>query len=339
MGLKKYIFASIILIIAIFGYVFSLESGDYRVVIFDYTLILPVAVWIIAPMVFLFLVTVLHIMFYGLKNYFALKAVTKDSNAFISLLAKKIQNESSNLNFQNKQFKELADIVKQMNINISDANFSSTNKDINKVVEQSQIIKSGKYVSQKELKLSNDNPLMIQNLINRVDMDDNFALEVVKNKDTYSFELIKKAFNKVLETKSITTIKKYIDDISFDNEMLIALFQKDSEQNKEFAMTNEQILKLIKKVKLTNNELIKIAKNYKLSMTPDQLLKLFEDISVVNEEYTVAYLFVLSEYEMIDKMRDILINSSSHEYTSFKALVDLKDAGKHSYSLDTLCYK
>jgi hypothetical protein len=42
---------------------------------------------------------------------------------------------------------------------------------------------------------------------------------------------------------------------------------------------------------------------------------------------------------MIDKMRDILDNSASDDYIPFKALVDLKDAGKHNYSLDTLSIK
>ncbi|MEA3384672.1 MAG: hypothetical protein U9Q20_08415 [Campylobacterota bacterium] len=338
MGLKKYIFASLLMIIAIFGYVFTLESGDYRVAILDYTLVLPVAFWVVAPMIVLFVVTILHIMYYGLKNYFALKAVTKDSNTFSTLISKKILNETPNLNFQNKQFKEIADIVKQLEINITDPDFSTSNKDIKKLSEQLNSIKSGNYVSEKELKLSKDNPIMIENLINRASMDDNFALEVIKAKDSYDFEIIKKAFNKVLETKSMTTIKKHLEEISFNNDMLVALLKKDSEQKSEFAMTNEQILKLVKKVKLTNNELITIAKNYKSLMTPDQIIKLFEDIAL-DEEYTVAYLYVLCEYEVIDKIRDILVNSAASEYTSFKALVDLKDAGKHSYSLDTLCYK
>ena len=121
--------------------------------------------------------------------------------------------------------------------------------------------------------------------------------------------------------------------------MLIALLKKDSEQDKQTAMTNEEILKIIKKVVLSNDELIKIANNYKNSMSPDQIIKLYEDISAVNEEFTVAYLYILSEYEMIDTMRDILSNSANNEFVAYRALIDLKDAGKHTYSLDTLCYK
>jgi bifunctional N-acetylglucosamine-1-phosphate-uridyltransferase/glucosamine-1-phosphate-acetyltransferase GlmU-like protein len=60
-------------------------------------------------------------------------------------------------------------------------------------------------------------------------------------------------------------------------EQLIALLKKDGEQIEQFAMTNDVILKLIKKVKLTNKQLISISKNYKQLMKPDQIIKLYED--------------------------------------------------------------
>ena len=74
-------------------------------------------------------------------------------------------------------------------------------------------------------------------------------------------------------------------------------------------------------------------------MTPEQLIRLFEDIASAKEEYTTSYLYVLAEYEMIDKIRDILVNNSSDEYLPFRALIDLKDAGKLTYSIETLSYK
>jgi hypothetical protein len=339
MGLKKYILGSILLMIIIAGYTFSIESGDYRVQIVDFVLILPIAAWIVMPMLLLFTMTVLHILFYGLKNYFAIKAITKDSDALLTLVNKKMLNETSKLSFSNKSYKEIGIILDQLEIQVTNSDFRSDNKDINKTVDQIFSIKSGKYISSKELKLDNNNPIMISNLLNKITHDDTFALEVVKKSSTYSTEVLKAAFNKVLETKSMTTIKKLIDEINFDEEMLVALLKKDSEQSDQFAINNDQIIKLIKRVDLSNEQLITIGKNYKLLMTPDQIIKLYEDISVENEDYTLAYLFILAEYEMIDKLRDILDNSAAHEFVPFKALVDLRDSGKHTYCLDTLCYK
>jgi len=339
MGLKKYIIGSLLLAIIIFGYTFSIEAGDYRVQIVDYTIILPVALWVVLPMVTLLVLTIIHILFYGLKNYFTIKAVTKDSQSVISLINKRLLKETSSVNFQNENFKEIGSIIKQLDIDVSNSNFSSHDKDISKSVEQLFNIKSGKYIPSKELKLDANNPLMIENTKNRIALDDNFALEVVKSPEKNTQEIIKYAFLKVLESKSMTSIKKVIADLKLDNTMVQALLKKDSEQNPEFAMTNDIILSTIKKVELSNTELIEIAKDYKKMMTPDQIIKLFEDLAQEKEQYTTAYLYVLAEYEMIDKMRDILVNSSTNEYVPFKALVDLKDAGKHTYSLDTLSYK
>ncbi|MEA3289262.1 MAG: hypothetical protein U9Q04_03685 [Campylobacterota bacterium] len=339
MGLKKYIFGTIILIIAIFGYVFSLESGDYRVQIIDQAFVLPVAVWVILPAALLFTLTILHMFYYGLKNYFSNKSIVKDSESLISLIDKRLLKEKANVNFQNKTFKELNEIVSQLDLDMASGTIECDNKTINKTVSKLKDIKAGVYVPAKDLKLSSDNPLIIMNTINRINQDDNFALEVIKNSSQYSENVVRIAFEKSLANKSFTSIKKSIPDMKLDSSLVVKLLKKDSEQAVEIAFNNEEILNIIKKVDITNKELMSIARNYKSSMTPDRIIKLYEDITTIKDEYTAAYLYILAEYEMIDKMRDILVNSASDEFSAFKAFIDLRDAGKHSYSLDTICYR
>jgi len=339
MGLKKYIFGAMVLIIGISGYVFTIVHGEYTLTIADKSLLLPIAAWIAVPAAILFIFSVLHMMFYGLKNYFKLKAIDKDSDAMVTLISKKLLNEDSEITFKNEKFQDLGKIINQLNITLAKDHFTSTSKLMNTTSEQLINIKAGTYVPTKELKLSNDNLIMIENLKNRVVADENFALDVIKKDSGYTFEIVKKAFMNVLETKSMTTVKKYIEEVQLDSEMIIALFKKDSEQQEEFALTNEMIFKLIKNSDLTNAQLIQIANQYKKSMAPDQIINLFEDIVSLDEDYTPAYLYVLTEYEMIDKIRDILSASSTNEYTSYKALLDLRDSGKHTYSLSSLCYK
>ncbi|MEA3354109.1 MAG: hypothetical protein U9Q33_09870 [Campylobacterota bacterium] len=339
MGLKKYIFGTLILIIGIFGYVFSLESGDYRVEIIDQAVVLPVAAWVLLPTVLLFALTILHMVFYGLKSYFSHKSIEKDSESLITLIDKRLMKEDSNVSFQNKTFKELDTILSQLDMDLTAQTIECNNKAINKTVSKLKDIKAGVYIPAKELKLSSNNPLMIMNTINRINNDDNFALEVLKDSSKYAENIVNTAFEVVLEKKSFTSIKKNLDNLVLDSAMLIKLLKKDSDQAVEIAMNNEDILKLIKNVELTNKELIQIAKNYKSSMTPDRIIKLYEDISTLKEEYTASYLYILAEYEMIDKMRDILVNSASNEFSAFKAFIDLRDAGKHTYSLDTICYR
>ena len=73
MGLKNYIIASILLIILVFGFTHSLEFGEYTFSMFDYSLTLPIAIWVVMPLALLAFVTYLHIIFYGLVKYFKLK--------------------------------------------------------------------------------------------------------------------------------------------------------------------------------------------------------------------------------------------------------------------------
>lgn len=338
MGLKKYIFGSLILILAVTGYAFTLESGDYRVQILEYGIVLPVAVWVAIPVAILFLASLLHLIYYGMKNYLSFKAINKDSNSTVKFLQKKILNLSSDATFKNPQFKQLNEILSNLEIKAV-KNFNTDNKEFNKIVDNIVDINQGRYVSSKDLKLPNDNPLMIKNLINRVNSDDNFALEAVKKEKGYDRSVVVSAFNKILETKSMTTVKKNLDEIEFDKGMVISLFKKDSGQDAEFSLTNELISNLIFKVEMTNKDLIEVAKIYKKTMTPDQIISLFENLSTKKDEYTGAYLYVLCEYQVTDKIKDILANSSSEEFIPYKALMDLKEAGKHSYTIESISYK
>ena len=78
MGLKKYIISSILLIIIIEGYVFSLEANDYTIVIMDNTFTFPIAVWAIIPVIILFVASIFHMLFYGFRTFLNSRAVEKD---------------------------------------------------------------------------------------------------------------------------------------------------------------------------------------------------------------------------------------------------------------------
>ena len=77
MGLKKYIGFSLLLILVVGLYVYSVESGDYTVTVLEYSLMLPTVAWVLIPIVLLFVFTVLHLMFYGSVNYCKNRALKK----------------------------------------------------------------------------------------------------------------------------------------------------------------------------------------------------------------------------------------------------------------------
>lgn len=336
MGLKKYIAFSLLLIIAVYIFVFSIQTGNYTVSILDYSRALPIAVWVVLPLVVLFLVTILHIVFYGFKNYLQASAIKKDEENIIEFFKDLLLGNNSNKKFKQKALKELADILVQMKLSPKVENFESSNNDIKIIVNNMIKINSGEYVSDKSFKFNKNGQVAQKNILNKVNEDVDYAIDVLKKSKDFSDKIVKAAFFNVVKNKSMTTIKKLLDGLKLDKEMVLELMKKDSD-NSEFALEHDAIIKYTKDVEFDREDYLTFAKLYKKSIQPDELIKMFETISNDNELAMDAYLVVLFEYEMIDKVRETLNGYKKEEYQSFRALLDLKDSGKY-YTLENLCY-
>lgn len=336
MGLKKYFFFSLLLIIVIAGYVFSINANDYRIAFFDYGIVLPIAIWVVIPVVALFLLSFLHMIFYGMKGYFEKNAFKKDFDNIIHLLKARIEKQEYNHAFKTTEAKEVSSTISQLDVAPQNSDFSTTNKEIQDIVSKINKINSGEYVPTKELKLPSTNPIMELNFLNKLKIDSDFALEVIKKSTNYTQKTVDAAIQSLIKNKSLTTIRKNFDTIKFNKELAFELFEKDSEKKESFSLSRDEIIKIVSPLEFSKSEYLKLAKIYKKSFSPEEIIKLFEDLSTKNEEANYAYLYILFEYEMLDNIREILQNSANNEYLPFKALLDLKGAGKH-YRLDSLC--
>lgn len=335
MGLKKYIVASVIFIAAVAAYVFSIAQTDYQITLFDTTLLLPVALWVILPLLVLFVASVFHMIFYGLKGYMVTSSLNKDESNMIKLIKNKLLKKDETIKFKNPIFQELGEILSQVDVQISSDDFTSKNSEINDLAKSLIEIKNQKFVSL-NYKLNANNEIAIANNINKINEQADWAIEVLKKSANYTQKEIETAFTKVLNDKSMTTLKKILPNLKLSKAMIQELFKKDSAQA-EFSLSSEELIKYIKQTELNKQEFLEIAKLYKTSLTPDEIIGLFEELSNANEAALDAYVYILFEYEMIDKIRDIFSSTSSDELTAFKALLELKDSGKQ-YTLDSICY-
>lgn len=337
MGFKKYVIFSIILIIAVFGYVYSLELGDYNVTLLGYSLVLPVAAWVILPVSLLALVTYLHILFYSLLKYFKERAIKKDHETMISVIKSNLLEKTDVAKFKTKDFRNLSSILSQFKLKVNDSRFTSSDEELNKIVAYVQDIKDGKFVSDKSFKVNETTPLANLNMLNKVNEQIDFAVDVLKKPENFSSNVVRQSFENVLKEKTMTTVKKLYKNIKLDKDLATKLFEKDAANN-EFGFTAEEILKIVKDLDYKKDDYLALAKNYESILQPDQIIVLFEKLSAELEEATPAYLHVLCEYEMIEKVREIVSVTADTEFTAFKALLDLKEAGKH-YDLEAISYK
>lgn len=335
MGLRNYIIATILLMVVVYGFVHSLEVGDYTITMFENSLTLPVSLWVIVPIFLLSIMTYLHIVVYYLIGKIKGRFLKQDIKSMFDLIKIKLIEEDKNISFKTKDFKELASILKNINFDLKSTTVNFSNEEINSALHTINDINNGAYI--KELKSINGSKLSEKNIQNRVDSDTDFAIEVVKRADKYSYNLQKKALLKIIEDKSLTTVKKAYQDMKLDKELAYAILKKDIATD-DFSLGYEEVIKILKELKLTKEDFINFAKLYEDSEKPDILILLFEKLSSENEDATDAYLYILNKFEMNDKIREFLVGSSEDEYVPFKALMDLKDAGKH-YRLESICYK
>ena len=337
MGFKKYFIFSVILIVAIYGFAYSLELGEYNVTLFDYSLTLPVSVWMILPISLLALATFVHILWYGILSYFKQRAIIKDYEDMLKMIKSNLLEKEDTHKFRTEQFKNLASIFSQLKLDVKDNRFLSIDDELNKIVGNIQDIKEGKYVTDKSFKVLETTNLANLNMLNKINEQIDFAVDVLKKPENFSSNIVKQSFENVLKDKSMTTMKKLYKNVKLDKEMAKKLFEKDAANN-EFGFTAEEILRIVRDLEYKKDDYLALAKNYETILKPDQIIALFEKLSNELEDAIPAYLHVLFEYEMIDKARDILVNTKDVEFTAFKALLDLKEAGKH-YNLEAISYK
>ena len=128
MGLKKYIGFSLILIIAVGLYVYTIESGDYTLTFFDISFLLPTVIWILAPLVLLFVFSVLHLLFYGSISYCKNRSYAKDETAILEVLKSSLLQRKDKKRLKTPGFKNLAQILAQFKFDVTDDTFTSTDK-------------------------------------------------------------------------------------------------------------------------------------------------------------------------------------------------------------------
>jgi ABC-type multidrug transport system fused ATPase/permease subunit len=93
MRLALYIFVTFALMAVIAAFTYTINPDHYVIELMGITFSFPVALWIVLPMLLLFLFTLLHMFIYGLKNYFILKKWQKDAGTLEDALYWSLINE------------------------------------------------------------------------------------------------------------------------------------------------------------------------------------------------------------------------------------------------------
>lgn len=326
MGIKRYILLSLIYMVAIGLYVYSFYGESYTLVLFGLSLNLPVALWVIVPVFILVLGSIAHLVFYNFKDFLYKRALKKDFEMYQESAKNRILGEEVNVSYKTDGFKFAGKVLQSMQFDPS-VPASFIEEEIAKACAVAISITNGNYEDLKKYRLAKTNPLVIKNMINRLVVEPKFSLEVLKNcKDTDS-ELCQKAYDALINFASFNEIKRY--DFPTDKRIFRRMMERYLDADDSFDMDLKSIEDMLDQFNADRADYLELAREIKIKLTPDALIALFEKL--YNTKGSVAadaYLYVLYDLQMIDKIRDILANSDKDEFVKFKTVLFLRDNGK-----------
>jgi hypothetical protein len=329
MGIKPYIFFSVILLATVGIYVYSVipnENAYYTLNFFSYSWELPIAIWFVIPVFLLFMASVVHMLFYSIKNFLIKRLAKKDYETLILHIKHTLLGEEKELEYKTESFKILAAAIKRMKYNPKSADEKTGEKELDEIFNILEKIRNGEYVDLKKFRLRSDNELLNQNRLNFSQNDKKSIEEMLKHCSSLDSEVCRKAFYALLKQASYADIKNYNFDLTSD--MLLVLFKRFADQSNNFTLSVAEIKELLIKISMTPNEFLATAKVLKTAIEPDALLKLYDNIQSKNYNASFAYLYILFELRLIEKAREFLENSEESEFEKFRILLFLRDNGK-----------
>jgi len=329
MYLKRYTIAAAILIILVGWYVYAFVTHDsMSIEIFGIDLpSLSIAIWIIIPLVVLYVGSVAHMAFYSLLNSFQLRKYEKDyDNLMDSFVDAYLSKQDRVHTFKTHRYQLLGTLIDNATISPYYGTIT-TNAKISAVMDAIEKVKNGEVVDLKAYSLKEDNALVIQNNRNRYKNEVLSAEDILTDVSQYTPELCKEVYCDFVGASPLYTIEQYKEFMTKD--ALYKILNRVNASKNTLEISNESLIKLFNILNLDSKDYIEISIALSHGMIPEQRIKLFETISESNDDAMEAYLFTLFDLEMISKAKEILDISQQDEYINFKAYAALKDSNKN----------
>jgi hypothetical protein len=329
MQLKRYTIASLILIllVGIAAYSISNDSISFDLLGMHFPN-LPVAFWVIVPLLVLYIASMLHMMIYALVGNFKLRRLGKDNEKMIDALRDALLGVSErNYVYKTDAYKLIGKLIDNSLLLPFNTLRSIGNEKIDEALQLMRDVNEKKKVDIKKFHLSNTTSIAIQNNLNRFERGDIDADRILSRSESYGEIVSAKAYETYVQSASVGSILKYKH--LFTKSSLLDFVQRINAAENGIEMGNEELVSLLSGLKLTNEDYIDVSDAMSKNMLPEQRIRLFEMLSEKNDDAMEGYLFTLYDLQMIDTANEILNNTSKDDYQIFKAYRDLKRANKH----------
>ncbi len=327
MGLKKYIGFGLFFIILLGVYVYSFEGGKYTLNVVDVPITLPIAVWIVLPVILLFLATVAHLAFYGTKNMMKFRRVKKDGEKFTQAAKEALLGKEIHAEYKSEYFKLPGAVLPLLNSDPYKAKkYRIYNDDVQDILETKERLENGEVVDLSKYALKDANPNVVKNALNQLENDKTYATTILKKCDNKA--LCQQAYEKFATYATLSELEKY--KIEPSREVFDIMIDRVAATEDALELSDADIIRYVKDLDYTNDDFIALMKKLRQKMSPDRLIHLAEKLAnEFPQKAGGSYLYVLFELQMMDDAREFLANAQEDEYQKFNYLLFLKDQGRN----------
>ena len=112
MKTKQFFLYSIVYIAIVAILVFTQQSSSYTLGLFGFTLTLPVAVWIVLPLILYMILAIFHIVFHSFAFYRTKRAIAKDLSAYDTMRKEVLLGLDTNKDFKTEYFEDPSELTK-----------------------------------------------------------------------------------------------------------------------------------------------------------------------------------------------------------------------------------
>lgn len=340
MNFTGYALFSLVFCIVVFGATFGLCVQRYEL---ETALALTTALWVSAPVGVFFICTSVLLFYKNLHTFINQKRAQKDFSLLIDQICTQANALSlSQLNplesthspytpasLHHTANKQLSAAIARFHLVPALGSQDSGNAKIDKLFSLYHAIAQGSLEDMRKYHLAKDNPFTLQNTKNYALKSNKNALEIFSD-TSKSDEVRAYAFGLICESKNAKDLQKALNANACD-----CLESSDLQQalllckELDIALEAPQIARACKQVGFDTNAYLSLAKAMQSLCAPDEWLTYFAQLADNDENAQMAYLLVLVELEMVDKLEQELRSFGDDEIKGLRAYIELKRAGKH----------
>ena len=335
MYIKRYSLGSILLLVlmswAIFAFVSQGNTGDVDLFTSYYIPDMPIAFAVLIPAAILFIMTLAHMIFYSIIEYFRNRSRDTDFEKLeeaISLnLTGKIDEKPQ---YTSSLYRDLGELLNLSKIELNGKGELSKGNKFHKLIKTLTSIKHGEVL---ELDPTMGYQVKELNYWNALKADPHSAESILMERGFYSDELYIEAFNTLCKVNTYSTITRY--DRWFNINALFNILTRVDAEEDGLTLSKKEIIELIDSVTFSKVDYTKLAKIIKdSSMSPDFRLELFKHLIDKSDDAVEGYLYTLLNLEMVSEAEEMMLELQAENLVHIQAYIILKKSNPTLLNID-----